>query len=319
MPPSSSPVRVLLVNDDGPPGPDSPHVFGLYKHLVNDLGWVVKVVLPISQKSWIGNSYHMTEVIRGKYFYPTEPDGVQGETSPIPRDLKDGEVAEWILLDGTPATCTNIGLHNLYPGQIDLVLSGPNFGRNTSAAYSLVSGTVGAAMSGALCRTRAIAVSYGMVKPHTPTEWNQHAHGLFIRIVKHLWENWGKDPDGARNQEVDLYSVNIPLIPRLATATGLETYRAPMWCSSLCRLLEVIPDGDQDSERVSGTAGSLAFKWAPDLRSLITPDLSALPVGSDSWAFGMGHATVTPLKACFAEAESGEIGNPEGKPGLLKV
>ena len=26
----------------------------------------------------------------------------------------------------TPATCSNIALHNLYPGMIDLVISGPN-------------------------------------------------------------------------------------------------------------------------------------------------------------------------------------------------
>lgn len=26
----------------------------------------------------------------------------------------------------TPATCANIGLHNLYPGEIDFVISGPN-------------------------------------------------------------------------------------------------------------------------------------------------------------------------------------------------
>lgn len=26
----------------------------------------------------------------------------------------------------TPATCSNIALHNIYPGEIDLVLSGPN-------------------------------------------------------------------------------------------------------------------------------------------------------------------------------------------------
>jgi 5'/3'-nucleotidase SurE len=45
----------------------------------------------------------------------------------------------WILLDGTPATCSNIALHNLYPGQIDLVISGPNLGRNTSSAFALSS------------------------------------------------------------------------------------------------------------------------------------------------------------------------------------
>lgn len=26
----------------------------------------------------------------------------------------------------TPASCSNIALHNLYPGEIDLVISGPN-------------------------------------------------------------------------------------------------------------------------------------------------------------------------------------------------
>ncbi|KAK0198440.1 hypothetical protein F5146DRAFT_1019650 [Armillaria mellea] len=46
---------VLLTNDDGPPNPrDSPYVFGLYQHLTQTLGWNVKVVLPSSQKSWIG-------------------------------------------------------------------------------------------------------------------------------------------------------------------------------------------------------------------------------------------------------------------------
>lgn len=75
-----------------------------------------------------------------------------GEKCDAPRPLEDGEVGEWILLEGvcvypyravsvtysyfwgvkqTPATCTNIGLHNLYPDEIDLVVSGPNFGTNT--------------------------------------------------------------------------------------------------------------------------------------------------------------------------------------------
>lgn len=175
-------------------------------------------------------------------------------------------------------------------------------------------------MSGAFCRTRAIALSYGNVQKPTPTEWYEHAHSLSIRIIKHLWENWGKDPGGIRNGEVDLYSVNIPLIPQLIT--GLETYWAPMWRSSLCRLLEAVPDDDsQELERVSGsgTAGTLTFRWAPDIMPLLASDLSGIPVGSDAWVFAMGSAAVTPLKACFAEADSGEIGNPPEKPRLLKL
>ncbi|KAJ3797093.1 hypothetical protein GGU11DRAFT_97537 [Lentinula aff. detonsa] len=46
---------VLLTNDDGPPdSKESPYIFGLYKHLTERLGWDVKVVVPSSQKSWIG-------------------------------------------------------------------------------------------------------------------------------------------------------------------------------------------------------------------------------------------------------------------------
>ncbi|KAI6101958.1 hypothetical protein EV401DRAFT_784205 [Pisolithus croceorrhizus] len=37
--------KVLLVNDDGPPGPESPYIYGLYKHLIKDLGWEVKILL----------------------------------------------------------------------------------------------------------------------------------------------------------------------------------------------------------------------------------------------------------------------------------
>lgn len=59
---------------------------------------------------------------------------------------------EWILLDATPASCANIGIHYLFPNKppVDLVISGPNFGRNSTALYIMSSGTVGAAMEAAL-------------------------------------------------------------------------------------------------------------------------------------------------------------------------
>ncbi|KAI6027566.1 sure-like protein [Pisolithus microcarpus] len=300
--------KVLLVNDDGPPGPDSPYTYGLYKHLINDLGWEVKVVIPSSQKSWIGKSYHITEITRGNYFYPREPDGLQGDTSPVSRERTNG-TDEWILLDGTPASCTNISLHNLYPGEIDLVISGPNFGRNTSAAFSLSSGTIGGAMCGALSRTRAIAISYGTVHRVTPTEWIEPAHLLAVRIIKHLWENWGRD---TRNGKVDLYTVNIPMIPQLATPDGLDTYWAFMWRNSYGQLFKAL-----DENQV--TMGVLSFEWSPDIEPLVSPDISTLPVGSDGWAFSMGYATVTPLMACFAEAESCEETDCARKPRLLRL
>lgn len=39
---------------------------------------------------------------------------------------EDRSQKPWKLLSATPASCSNIALHNLYPGEIDLVVSGPN-------------------------------------------------------------------------------------------------------------------------------------------------------------------------------------------------
>ncbi|KAH7883607.1 sure-like protein [Phlebopus sp. FC_14] len=333
--------RVLLVNDDGPPGPESPYIFGFYQRLTHDLGWDVKVVVPSSQKSWIGKAYQITEITRGRYFYPIAPDGVRGETSPLPRDIRDNELAEWILLDGTPATCANVALHNLYPSQIDLVISGPNFGRNTSAAFSLSSGTIGAAMSGALSQTRAIAVSYGNVHHPTPVEWYEPAHVLSTRIIQYLWNNWGRDSGGSRNGEVDLYNVNLPMIEKLTSPPGLEVYWTRIWRNSYGSLFKAVPSGLEtkrippeglDSTRVppseasvnvtADAIGSLAFKFAPDIKPLINPDLSTVPVGSDGWAFSLGHASVTPMRACFAEVGGAElelVGKPQEEPRMLKL
>ncbi|KAJ7038175.1 survival protein sure-like phosphatase/nucleotidase [Mycena alexandri] len=316
-------MKVLLTNDDGPPSSKvSPYIFAFYQHLTA-LGWDVKVVVPSSQKSWIGKAFHITEVTKGRYFYPTKPDGLTGETSETSRPLKEGEVAEWILLDGTPATCANVGLHNLYPGEIDLVLSGPNLGRNTSSAFALSSGTIGAALDGALTKTRSIAVSYGTVVHPTPAAYFEPAHVLACRIITHLWDNWGNDDGGLRTGEVDLYNVNIPLVEGLSTDESLPIIWTSMWRNSYGRLFKAVssatpgkpertmsaagPDAltaeepSAESTSTGSTAGTLAFKFSPAMDGLIHPEESSLPVGSDGWAIFKGYASVTPLRAGFAE------------------
>src|SRR5271154_1322634 len=56
-----------------------------------------------------------------------------------------------MLIIGTPSTCTNIGLHHVSgEADFDLVISGPNLGRNSSTAFTLSSGTIGAAIEAAL-------------------------------------------------------------------------------------------------------------------------------------------------------------------------
>lgn len=88
-----------------------------------------------------GNSFQIHETITGKYYYPntgmphssffawvykTTAEG-KGEISETSRPRKAGEIAEFVLLDGTPSTCANIGLYNLYHNDIDLVVSGFHF------------------------------------------------------------------------------------------------------------------------------------------------------------------------------------------------
>jgi tubulin---tyrosine ligase len=79
-----------------------------------------------------------------------------------------------------------------------------------SAAFALSSGTIGAALSGALSLVRSIAISYGTFHHRTPQDFADPAHALAGKIVKKLWEEWGKDPEGNRNGEVDLYNGGFP-------------------------------------------------------------------------------------------------------------
>ncbi|KAF8707712.1 Sure-like protein, partial [Rhizoctonia solani] len=252
---SNPPIRVLITNDDGPPAKDSPYVLGLYLEL-KKLGWDVRVVLPASQKSWIGKAYVIRDVIHGQYFYPKEGEFTYGtgEKCDVSRPLKAGEVGEWILLEGTPATCTNIALHNLYPGEIDLVVSGPNFGRNTASAFTLSSGTIGAAMSGAISRMRSIALSYGTFHHPSPPKYNAPAHALAGRIIKWLWENWGIDTNGLRLNEVDLYNVNIPMVDELLQSEGMEVCWTTIWSNSYGRLFKLQTEGDKKISRAGPDA-----------------------------------------------------------------
>lgn len=183
-------------------------------------------------------------------------------------------------------------------------------------------------MSAALSRTRAIAISYGNVLHPTPLNLHEPAHRLSVRIVEHLWTNWGKDPDGMRDGEVDLYNVNLPMIHKLADPGGLQVYWTRFWRNSYGRLFKHVPvvrgtqremDPDNSDSLVGITsAGSaaqadayLAFKFAPDILPLVNPDLSVVPVGTDGWAFGMGHASITPMRSGFAEVDIRGTDDPQ--------
>lgn len=188
------------------------------------------------------------------------------------------------------------------------------------AAFALSSGTIGAAMSSSLSKVRSIALSYGTVVHPTPTTYFEPAHVLGSKIIQHLWEFWGSDKCGLKNDEIDLYNVNIPLIEPLLSEEGLKIYWTTIWRTGYGRLFKNIsssrsgetpkidpagPDSStspvESAKNTAPTESDLVFKWSPMMESLIRPDHASVAEGSDGWALQNGAASVTPLRASFAE------------------
>lgn len=127
-------MNLLLVNDDGI---DSPSLWALAGAMARS--HAVTVVAPDGNRSAIGHGITLrTPLFAHRADYPKD-------------------VEAWSI-SGTPADCTRLGLLNLAPGPVDLVISGPNRGENT-ASDLLYSGTVAAALEAAMMGVKAIALS----------------------------------------------------------------------------------------------------------------------------------------------------------------
>ncbi|KAJ3560247.1 hypothetical protein NPX13_g9364 [Xylaria arbuscula] len=325
-------MHILVTNDDGPPGPASPYVHSLVRAL-QKAGHIVSVCLPDTQRSWIGKAHMIGQTVKPVYYRPPVTYNTQDDTTPqgtkhrLPSRGPDA-VEEWVLVDGTPASCAQIGLHHVFRerGPIDLVVSGPNFGRNSTALFALSSGTLGAAMEAAVCRRRAIALSYAHFKgrqdPKDPSIIEQ-ATRHSVRVIKALARQWPTD------ESVDLYTVNVALLPGLETRRTIFT---PMlqnyWGDGGTCFTEVegsVGDEDEEEERIRGSEGSAKangtrtgddedsgenkgiihrhFKWQPRFVD-VYQSVEEAPPGNDGWAVQEGHTSVTPMKANFWQAAS---------------
>lgn len=320
-------MHILLTNDDGPPSShSSPYVLALVRELQR-AGHKVSVCLPHTQRSWIGKAHIIGQTVKPVYYRPPPGDGLgpdlpQGTIYNVPSSSSD--VEEWVLVDGTPASCVQIGLYHFF-GQdpandsesdpavppIDLVLSGPNYGRNTTSVFALSSGTLGGSLEGAICRKRSIALSFAFfTRNHDPiiiAAACRHS----VRVVEALYKQWPQDGS------VDIYSVNVPLVE------DVESHRT-MWTSMLQNywshggcFQEVegsVGDEKEEEERIrEGVDGEMAgstlesahkhrhFKWAPRFTDVFKSVENAGP-GSDGWVVRGGETSVTPLKANFCQA-----------------
>ncbi|KAI8083986.1 survival protein sure-like phosphatase/nucleotidase [Gilbertella persicaria] len=260
-------MKVLICNDDGPPSwEESPFILPFVQHL-ESLGWEVKVCLPDSQKSWIAKSFLIKDEIYLRYFNRiTQQITVEKENE-----------NDFFLLSGTPATCVNIALNHLFRDQaFDLVISGPNFGRNFSNLFTLASGTVGAATEAVLNHQKAVSVSFCFCNKRP--ECIQNCCETASDIIEHLvkldtpWPSLGS------------FNINIPM-----TDTRRPVQLTRFYNTRYGSLFE---------------RNKNKFRFKPDFAQVHQDQ--GVP-GTDQFALMNQFVSVTPMIAAFQEANVDDL------------
>lgn len=296
-------MHVLLTNDDGPPNEAASPYIRFLVDAIAKTDWDLSIVVPDSQRLWIGKAHFAGKELTALFIYPTPGSNAFHGPFPLPSE-KHSDLKEWALVDGTPASCTDIGLHHLYQekGPVDLVLSGPNVGKNATAAYILSSGTVGAALEGAIHGKRAIGISYGYINKDVPDSILQRAAEILVKLIRYLYDNWADD--------VDVYSVNIPLVESLLEKNATKAFFTPIlqnrW-KTIFKKEVVTPEGGNEREGiVDVTAGSkVQFKWAPDFE-YIHEGIRSSHGMNDGKVLEEGHVSITGIRASFEGVTGGK-------------
>jgi 5'-nucleotidase len=129
-------LLILLSNDDGI---DSPGIAALAE-VLDDLG-EVWVVAPDREQSATSHSISLDRPLRGVELRP-----------------------RWVAVNGTPTDCVYLAVNHLLPRKPNLVLAGINKGPNVGDDVHY-SGTVAAAMEGALLGVTSAAISHAGSAP----------------------------------------------------------------------------------------------------------------------------------------------------------
>ena len=178
-------MRILITNDDGINAPGLAVLEQIAAEIAGDTG-EVWTVAPAFEQSGVAHCINYTK--------PT----MISEMAP-----------RRFAAEGSPADCVLAGVHEILPGRPDLVLSGVNRGNN-SAENTLYSGTLGAAIEGALQDVPAIALSqyYGPSNRDLPDPFEAarlHGAGVVRAILAAGFET---------DQVYQLfYNVNFPPVP----------------------------------------------------------------------------------------------------------
>jgi len=168
-----APMKILLTNDDGPFGGG----ISALRRGLEQLGEVT-VVCPADERSGVSRGITFTMPVRV-------------------RQARLGDGASVWTLSGTPSDCVFFAFSEIYDSPPDLVVSGVNIGLNAGVAAHY-SGTVAAALDGALNGVRSVALSTCASNAERPDAVAAQA----VRVLDLLLK---AGPEGAW-----AFNVNIP-------------------------------------------------------------------------------------------------------------
>ncbi|SCU84485.1 LADA_0D01926g1_1 [Lachancea dasiensis] len=316
-------MHIFLTNDDGPPDArSSPYIRHFIQHILKTRpDWHLTVCVPDQQRSWIGKAIFVgqdahvrfaymgrdasDDVLLGPYLQPQR--SMHGARLPCVSNKNiTSDAVEFCLVDGTPATATDIGLHHLTTHQFDLVVSGPNVGRNSSAAYMTSSGTIGAAMEAVISTgMRSVALSWAYFDglKYVDDGIMSRASEQSCRVIEHLLENWHPD--------TQLYNVNVPLLDSLSPETkAIYTHVLEnQWCSVYspgfdAEAADSSVAASQQFADVSAENKGITFKWQPNFAKQ-REEIFKSPEDdcNDGRTIEAGHISVTPLRAVFHQVQ----------------
>ncbi len=244
-------MNILITNDDGV------HAEGLMvlKAALDALGQVF-VVAPDRPRSACGHSITLHKPLRAEKVA-----------------LRDGSVA--YASNGTPSDCVSLGLLGIIKEPVDLVVSGINRGPNLGWDLTY-SGTVSAAMEGAIMGIQSFAIS---VASYSASVDYAAAAGLAVDIARIL--------DQRKLPENSLLNVNVPDLPA-SEIKGVQVTR-------------------QGKRRYSGQLEKRTDPMGRDYYWL-GGDLpeDTLEEGTDVHAVSEGYVSVTPVHLDLTDYASAE-------------
>ncbi len=211
-------TTLLVTNDDGVASPALVPLIRALERLEEVRR--VNTLVPDRERSWVSKAVTRFEDITI----------ARRETC----DESSNDDLDIMTASGTPADCTNLGIHRVFEHKPSMVVSGINVGLNHGLAFLLSSGTVGAAAEGVVAGLPAIAFSVGVQGGHgsfTDYAWSEAAAELWDRSAEVAADIVASVLAHGLPADVDLLNVNFPPevsldTPRVVTEVARVGYDA---------------------------------------------------------------------------------------------